>query len=94
MIVVEADAELKMLGGATLAQIYVDLLNIATWYARDFINEPDRMILDGVLPPERNRGEMEVLLELKGKHSSILIGGWAVWLCTKALKSSQRMSTR
>ncbi|MEN3036985.1 MAG: transcriptional regulator [Candidatus Methanosuratincola petrocarbonis] len=44
LIVMEADAHLKMLGRATLAQIYVDLWNIPAWYAQDFINELDRMI--------------------------------------------------
>ncbi|MEN3007410.1 MAG: hypothetical protein ABC542_00965 [Candidatus Methanosuratincola petrocarbonis] len=37
--------------------------------------------------PNITEESWRVLLELRRKHSFILIGGWAVWLYTRALKS-------
>ena len=44
LIVLAVDEHLKKLGKATLAQIYVDLWNIPTWYAQDFIDAMEGVI--------------------------------------------------
>lgn len=44
LIVLEADEHLKKLGKATLAQIYVDLWNIPTWYAQDFLDAMEGVV--------------------------------------------------
>lgn len=38
LVVLEADDHLRRLGRATLAQIYVDLWNMPTWYAQSFLD--------------------------------------------------------
>jgi len=38
MIALRSDPHLERLGRATLAQIYVDLWNLESWYAQDFLN--------------------------------------------------------
>jgi DNA-binding transcriptional MocR family regulator len=42
LVVLKADPHLRKFRKAPLAQIYVDLWNLGTWYADDFIREMDR----------------------------------------------------
>ena len=44
LIVLETDPHLERLGRATLAQIYVDLWNLRSWYAQDFLNALEKVI--------------------------------------------------
>jgi hypothetical protein len=41
-VVLKSDPHLRRFRKAPLAQIYVDLWNLGTWYADDFIREMDR----------------------------------------------------
>jgi len=44
LIVLSIDEHLRQFRGTPLAQIYVDLWNLETWYARRFIEELDRRL--------------------------------------------------
>ncbi len=39
VIILTMDDHLKKFGKIPLAQLFVDLWNISTWYAREFLNE-------------------------------------------------------
>lgn len=42
IILLKSDSHLKKFKGVPLAQIYVDLWNLGTWYAEDFLKELDK----------------------------------------------------
>ncbi len=52
LIVLKTDSHMKKFKKASLAQIYVDLWNLGTWYAEDFLRELEKR-LEGMVSQKR-----------------------------------------
>ena len=54
LLVLNLDEHLMKFRIATIAQIFVDLWNLGSWYAKDFLKETEE-IIDGILERDSNR---------------------------------------